>query len=68
MTYWVYREKILEFLFKNAMTVNELARRAGVSVQVIKNVIDGKKLQIPSIAKIAAVMELKPDDLIVGEV
>lgn len=64
--YEVDREKVLKFLFDRAMTTKELSRRAGVSIQAVKNAIAGKRLQIPSVAKIAAAMEIEPNELIVG--
>ena len=60
------REKIRQFLFDRKITVKGMARLAGVSIQAVRNAIEGKKMQIPSVAKIAAAMEITPNDLIVG--
>lgn len=57
---------VLKFLYDRAITVKEMARLAGVSIQAVKNAIKGKRLQIPSVAKIAAAMGITPNDLIVG--
>ena len=58
--------KVLQFLFEQAITTKEMSRRAGVSIQAVKNAINGKRLQIPSVAKIAAAMGITPNELIVG--
>lgn len=60
------RDKIIQFLFERAITVKELARLAGVSIQAVKNAVNGKKLQIPSVAKIARAMGITPNDLIIN--
>lgn len=57
---------VLKFLYDRAITVKGMARLAGVSIQAVKNAIKGKRLQIPSVAKIAAAMDIAPNDLIVG--
>ena len=62
----VDRGRIIQFLYDRAITVKGMARLAGVSIQAVKNAINGKKLQIPSVVKIAAAMGITPNDLIVG--
>ena len=59
--------RVLKFLLNEGMTVKEFSRRADVSSQAVKNAINGRKLHIPSVAKIAAVMGIAPNDLIVGK-
>ena len=59
--------KILQFLFDQKLTTKGFSRRAGVSIQVVKNAVTGKRLQIPSVAKIALAMGITPNDLIVGK-
>lgn len=63
----VDRAKIIQFLFDRKITVKGMARLANVSIQAVKNAVNGKRLQIPSVAKIAAAMEITPNDLIVDD-
>ena len=60
------RGKVLQFLYDRAITVKGMARLAGVSIQAVRNAVNGKRLQIPSVAKIASAMGITPKDLIVG--
>lgn len=64
----VDRSKLIHYLFDRAMTAQELSRRAHISMQAVRNAIEGKKLQIPSAAKIAKVLEIAPDDFIIAQV
>ena len=59
------RSKLIRFMFDKAMTASDLARRADVSMQAVRNAIEGKKLQIPSAAKIAKVLDIPADDFII---
>ena len=56
--------KVIKFLFDREITVAQMARLAGVSVQAVKNAVEGKQLHIPSAAKIARAMGIEPTDLI----
>lgn len=66
MLFLIDGRKIIKFLFDNKITVKKFAEIAGVSVQAARNAAEGKKLRIPSIAKIAEFMKVTPNDLIVG--
>ena len=56
--------KVIKFLFDREITVAQMARLSGVSVQAVKNAVEGKPLHITSAAKIARAMGIEPTDLI----
>ena len=61
----VDRSKLIHYLFDKAMTASELAKRADVSLQAVRNVLAGRKLMIPSASKIARAIDIAPDDFII---
>lgn len=64
----VDRSKLIHYLFDKAMTASEFAKQANVSLQAVRNVLAGRKLMIPSAAKIARAIEISPDDFIIAQV
>jgi predicted transcriptional regulator len=64
----VDRSKLIHYMFEQALTASELAKRANVSLQAVRNALAGRKLMIPSASKISRAIDIAPDDFIIAQI
>lgn len=56
------REKILPVFFEKRWSARKLARRAGVTCSTAQQALEGKRIHLATVAKIAAALEINALD------
>lgn len=57
--------KIQDYLFETGLSVEDFAKKCKLSRSTIQQVFDGGQVRIPTVSKIAKVLEVSPQELII---